>query len=85
MALAMASAGMAWGHGDDGEAAAPSTATKHDHDRFILGETGRIGGRRVATWAVVTSAGKIEEVGVTIPLSVFTNQPGPLHGFVLAI
>lgn len=83
LALALATGGLAWGHGGDGESA-PS-ANGSSHDRFIFGEGARVGGRRVTTWAVLTSNGKIEEVGVTIPLSVFVNQPGPGDGPLRAI
>lgn len=84
LALALAGAGLAWAH-DDAEPAAAATNAKHDKDRLIFGESSRVDGGRVSTWAVVTSNGKIEEVGVTIPLRVFINQPDKASGPLGAI
>jgi len=57
-----------------------AAADRRGSDRILIGDSAVIGGRRVVTWTVLTRTGVVEEVGVTVPVAVFDQQPEPADG-----
>jgi hypothetical protein len=51
-------------------------------DRLVFGDVARLPLGRIVSWALLTRSGKIEEIGVTVPLEIILNQTetgdGPL-------
>lgn len=51
-------------------------------DRIVFGEVAKLPLGRIVSWALLTPSGKIEEVGVTVPFKIITEQSetgeGPL-------
>lgn len=58
----------------------PAMAQAGNAGKIILGQTAVVAGSEVSTWARVNEAGHVIWVGLTLPLDLVENMPGPGSG-----